>query len=241
MPVLPLTAGVVGPGMVVTILIDSPEAKAAMAAAVEHAGRRVLLVPYIDGRYAAVGTVAAVEDTGGRAVVVRGIERAVLGAAAPGEADDALWLSAEPVAEAEAPSEEAMALAREYRALVERILDKRGAGRLTEAVKGLRDPSQVADLALWSPELSLTDKVRILETLDVEERLRLVIGFGRDQLAELEVGEDIDREVAKGIDDHQREQILRRRLQAIREELGEGGGDGDDASTYRARLEESGA
>ena len=241
LPVLPLTAGVVGPGMVVTILIDSPEAKAAMAAAVEHAGRRVLLVPNIDGRYAAVGTVAAVEDTGGRAVVVRGIERAVLGAATPGEADGALWLSAEPVAEAEAPSDEAMVLAREYRALVERILDKRGAGRLTEAVKGLRDPSQVADLALWSPELSLTDKVRILETLDVEERLRLVIGFGREQLAELEVGEDIDREVARGIDDHQREQILRRRLQAIRDELGEGGGDGDDASTYRARLEGSGA
>ena len=241
LPVLPLTAGVVGPGMVVTILVDSPEAKAAMSAALEHAGQRVLLVPHVDGRYATVGTIAAVEDTGGRAVVVRGIERAVLGSATPGTGDRAaLWLAAEPVAEAEAPSEDAMALAREYRALVERILDKRGAGRLTEAVRGLRDPSQVADLALWSPDLSLADKVRVLETLDVEERLRLVIAFGRDQLAELEVGEDIDREVAKGIDDQQREQLLRRRMEAIRNELGEGG-DGDVASTYRARLEESGA
>src|SRR5688500_17043603 len=118
--------------MVVTILIDSPEAKAAMAAALEHAGRRVLLVPHVDGRYATVGTIAAVEDTGGRAVVVRGIERAVLGSASEGECT-ALWLAAEPVAEADASSEDAIALAREYRALVERILDKRGAGRLTEA------------------------------------------------------------------------------------------------------------
>ena len=240
LPVLPLTAGVVGPGMVVTILLDSPEAKAAMAAATEHSGRRLLLVPHVDGRYASVGTIAAVEDAQGRAVVVRGIERAVLGAAVDQPDAPGLWLAAEPVAEAEAPSDDAKALAREYRALVERILDKRGAGRLTEAVRGVRDPSAVADLALWSPEISLADKVRILETLDVEERLRLVIAFGRDQLAELEVGEDIDREVSEGIDKQQREQILRRRMEAIRTELGETSS-GDDAPTYRDRLESSGA
>src|SRR3954451_18586151 len=103
--------------MVVTIVVDSPEAKSAAAAALEHAGRRILLVPHVDGRYATVGTIAAVEDTGGRAVVVRGIERAVLGAAvehaasAPGAAgslQSPLWLAAEPVAEAEEPSDEAM-------------------------------------------------------------------------------------------------------------------------------------
>ncbi|HVM52189.1 MAG TPA: endopeptidase La [Acidimicrobiales bacterium] len=238
LPVLPLTAGVVGPGMVVTILIDSAEAKAAMAAATEHAGRRLLLVPHVQGRYATVGTVAAVEDANGRAVVVRGVERAVLGSATEGHAD-ALCLAYEPVAEAEAPTEETRALAREYRALVERILDKRGAGRLTEAVRGVRDPSQVADLALWSPDIDLTDKVRILETLDVPDRLRLVIALGRDALAELEVGEDIDREVAEGLDKQQREQLLRRRMEAIRNELGEG--DGDDVASYRARLAASGA
>ncbi|MEA3019746.1 MAG: ATP-dependent Lon protease, partial [Actinomycetota bacterium] len=249
LPVLPLTAGVVGPGMVVTLVIDSPEASAAAAAALEHAGRRVLLVPYIDGRYGRVGTIAAIEDAGGRALVVRGVERAVLGAAveapgAPGGGPrrdgDALWLNAEPVAEAEAPSEEARSLAREYRAIVEKLLDKRGAGRLTEAVRGVRDPSTVADLAFWSPDLSLEDKVRVLETIDVTERLRLVIQFGRDALADLEVAEDIDREVTEGIDKQQRDAILRRRMDAIRTELGEGD-DGDDVSKYRARLEESGA
>src|SRR4051812_26143742 len=203
LPVLPLTAGVVAPGMVVTIVVDSPEAKRAAAAAVEHAGRRVLLVPHVDGRYAAVGTVAAVEDADGRALVVRGVERAVLGSAtsapAPGGAGgspsdpDAFWLTYEPVAEAESPSDEARQLAREYRAIVEKILDLRGAGRLTEAVRGMREPSQVADLALWSPDLTLQQKVEILETVDVEARLRLVIQLGRASLAELEVSTDIDR------------------------------------------------
>src|SRR3954454_9390643 len=239
LPVLPLTAGVVAPGMVVTIVVDSPEAKSAAAAATEHAGRRVLLVPHVDGRYATVGTIAAVEDAGGRALVVRGVERAVLGAAVPGEGGG-LWLTAEPVAEAERASDEAHELAREYRAIVEKILDLRGAGRLTEAVRSVREPSAVADLALWSPDLSLQQKVEILETLDVEERLRLVIRLGRESLAELEVATEIDREVADGIDKQQREALLRRRMEAIRTELGEDG-DGDDAGRYRARLEESGA
>jgi len=181
LPVLPLTSGVVGPGMVVTLLLDTPESRAAVEAAREHANRRVLLVPHVDGRYATVGTIAVIEDVEGRAVVIRGVERAVLGRAESGEGR-ALWLHAEPVAEAAPPTEEAMRLAREYRALVERILDARGAGRLTQAIRGLRDPSQVADLALWSPDLSLADKVRILETVDVEERLHLVLELGRAQL-----------------------------------------------------------
>jgi ATP-dependent Lon protease len=239
LPVLPLTAGVVGPGMVVTILVDSPEARTAVAAATEHANRRLLLVPHIDGRYAAVGTVAAVEDSSGRAVVVRGVERAVLGSAVAGEGGG-LWLTADPVAEAEAASDDARALAREYRGIVERILDLRGAGRLTEAVRGMREPSQVADLALWSPDLSLADKVAILETIDVEDRLRLVIRLGRDSLAELEVSTDIDGKVSDDLDKQQREALLRRRLDAIRTELGDDAG-GDDVATYRARLESSGA
>ncbi|MEN3272016.1 MAG: ATP-dependent Lon protease, partial [Actinomycetota bacterium] len=241
LPVLPLTAGVVAPGMVVTIVVDSPEAKSAAAAAIDHAGRRVLLVPHVDGRYATVGTVAAVEDSNGRALVVRGVERAVLGSATTGDGDsEGLWLAYEPVAEAESPSDEARQLAREYRAIVEKMLDLRGAGRLTEAVRGMREPSQVADLALWSPDLSLQQKVEILETVDVEARLRLVIGLGRESLAELEVSTDIDGKISDDIDKQQREALLRRRLDAIRAELGDGD-DGDDVATYRTRLADSGA
>src|SRR3954451_20053008 len=79
-PGLPLTAGVVGPGMVVTIALETHDARVAADEAMEHTGR-LLLVPRIDDRFATVGTVAKIEDTGdlpggGRALVVRGIERA---------------------------------------------------------------------------------------------------------------------------------------------------------------------
>src|SRR3954454_19591316 len=83
LPLLPLTQGVVFPQMVVTIALETDEAKRAGAAA-EAAGNRLVLVPRVEGRYAAVGTVAAIESSGDlpngqRALVIRGIGRARVG------------------------------------------------------------------------------------------------------------------------------------------------------------------
>ena len=61
LPLLPLTTGVVLPGMVVTLTIESPEAEAAVEAA---AHGELILVPRIEGRYARVGTIAKVEEEG---------------------------------------------------------------------------------------------------------------------------------------------------------------------------------
>src|SRR5438445_10770499 len=60
-PLLPLTTGVVLPGMVVTIALETDEARKAIAAA--HAGdSAIFVVPKIDGRYARIGTLARVDD-----------------------------------------------------------------------------------------------------------------------------------------------------------------------------------
>ena len=101
LPVLPLTTGVVLPQMVVTIALETDEAKAAADAA--GADGRLLLVPRVDGRYARVGTIAQIEASGElrnglRALVVRGLDRAPVGAGVPGTGR-ALWVQAEPVVE----------------------------------------------------------------------------------------------------------------------------------------------
>ena len=81
LPLLPLTSGVVLPGMVFTMALESDEAKAAAEAAGAADGRFVL-VPFIDGRYASVGVVAEVMETGELpggmgAVAVRGVDPGV--------------------------------------------------------------------------------------------------------------------------------------------------------------------
>ena len=55
LPVLPLHNGVVFPHMVVTIRVDTEEGSAALAAT-DRSNGRLLLVPRLKGRYAAVGT-----------------------------------------------------------------------------------------------------------------------------------------------------------------------------------------
>ncbi len=241
LPLLPLTSGVVLPGMVFTMALESSEAKAAAEAA-EAAGGHFVLVPFIDGRYASVGVVAEVLEQGDLpggmpAVAVRGVERARLGTAVPGTGR-ALWVEVEVLPEGE-PTPEAEELAREYRAVLENILLGRGAGRLAERLADVTDPGRVADMAGYSPDLSLAQKVEVLETLDVAARLRLVIAWAREVLADLTLRERIKNDVEEGMEKTQREFLLRRQLESIRRELGEmGAGDADDPDDYRSKLAE---
>jgi ATP-dependent Lon protease len=240
-PLLPLTTGVVLPGMVVTIALETDEARSAIAAA-RSADQSVLLVPRVDGRYARVGTVAQIEDVGRlpsgiEALVVRGLHRAVLGTGVPGTGD-ATWIEVEPVEETE-PSERAVELGREYRATVENIVESRGVPQVAEFLRGITDPGALADTAGYSPDMSFEQKVAILEELDVERRLEIVVEHAKKTLADLELKDKIRSDVTEGIDKRQREFLLREQMSAIRKELGE---DGEEnvAEGYRKRIAEAG-
>ena len=238
LPVLPLSSGVVLPGMVVTLALETDEARAAVDAATDST---VLLVPRIDGLYTRVGTVAAIEDAGEvrrgmRAIVVRGLHRARIGVGVPG-LGRALVVEAEPVGEDE-PTERARELAREYTAVIEAVLDHRGARGIAAALKELTDPSQIADTAGYSPDLGIEQKVEVLETVEVEARLEKVIGWAKETLAELALKERIRTEVSDGMEKQQRDFLLRQQLAAIRKELGEDTESDDAAERYRARAEE---
>ena len=107
LPLLPLTTGVVLPGMVVTLTLETGEAHAASEAAASTDDALLLLVPAVDGRYARVGTVAKIEELGQtrggvEALVIRGLSRAVVGVGVPGTGE-AVWVQAEPVEEPEPP------------------------------------------------------------------------------------------------------------------------------------------
>ncbi len=238
LPLLPLTSGVLLPGMVFTMALESDESVAAVEAA-EAADGSLVIVPFIDGRYASVGVVAEVAERGElpggmAAVAVRGVGRARLGTAVPGTGR-ALWVEVELVADAEvAPT--AVELAREYRAMVENILVSRGAGRLAERLPDAADPGRVADLAGYSPDLTLDQKVAVLETVDVEERLRLVLGWAREVLADITLRERIKTDVEEGMERTQREFLLRRQLESIRKELGEDGDNEVGPVGYRERA-----
>jgi ATP-dependent Lon protease len=238
LPLLPLTQGVVLPQMVVTIALETDEAKRAGAAA-NDAERRLLLVPRIDGRFSKIGTIAHIENSGELpngmlALVVRGVARARVGSGQTG-AHGALHVEAETIDEPEI-SPRAKELAREYRAVVEEILDQRGARRFADILAGVDDPGQLADTAAYSPDLTMEQRVELLESIDVVERLELALTWGREVLADLQLKDRIRTEVSDDLEKQQREMLLRRQMDAIRKELGDG--DDDVVGEYRTRVAE---
>ena len=242
LPLLPLTTGVVLPGMVVTLTIESDEARAAVGAAAEGDDAQLLTVPRVDGRYATVGVVAKIEDVGRmrngvEAVVIRGLRRVTVGRGVPGTGE-ATWVQVESAVETPATAR-ASELAREYRAAVSSIAEARGVPALAELVRGVTDPGQLADMSGYSPDLSFAQKVAVLESLDVEERLEKVVGWAKDTLAEIEVTEKIRDDVAENLEQRQREVLLREQMSAIRKELGEDGAE-DVVEEYRAKIVEAG-
>jgi ATP-dependent Lon protease len=252
LPVLPLDDEVVLPGMVVPLDLSDGEARAAIEAAraadrtrgpgIRSAARpRVLLIPRLDGRYAAVGTLGVVEQEGRLpggepGVVIRGVSRVRIGTGTTGPGA-ALWVEGDTIDEPPA-GPPAAELAKEYKGLVSAILQKRGAWQVVDIVQKMDDPSALADNAGYAPYVSAEQKVELLQTTDVVERLNLVIGWARDHLAELDVAETIRKDVQEGMDKQQREFLLRQQLAAVRKELAELNGDAaDENDDYRARIE----
>ncbi len=233
-PVLPLSNGVVFPHMVVTIQVETQEGRTALAAA-EQADGRLLLVPRVEGTYASVGTLADIQQRNEKGVVVSGVARARVGA---GNVDDtgALWVDAEAYPEVDIIDAELQSLVDEYRAVITNVLELRGVGGIAERIIGMENPSQLADLAVYSPDLSLAQKVELLETLDIRSRLGKLLDWNREVLADLELRRKVRDEAAERIDKSQRDYLLRQQLEAIKRELGD---DSEDVSSeYRRRLEE---
>src|SRR5579862_3681994 len=252
LPVLPLDDQVVLPGMVVPLETSQPEVSAAIDAARvpsrqvpgmrSEAKARVLLVPRLPDRgLAGVGTLATVEQVGrlpgGQpGALVRAVSRVKIGSGTTGPGA-ALWVQGE-VAEETGRGPRADELAQQYKSLVTSILQQRGVWQIIDAIQQLDDPSAIADNAGYASYLSTAQKLQLLETFDLVERLELVVGWTREHLAELDVAETIRKDVAEGMEKQQREFLLRQQLAAIRKELADLNGDAStEEDDYRARVE----
>jgi len=227
---IPLEDTVVFPNMTATLPLDTGTES------------HVLLVPRHEGVYAKVGTVAEVVESGrlpggGSAVTLTGLHRALIGAAETGPGGGLYVEVEERLDETPAPVK-TRELEIEYRAVVQEILELREADpRIGEFLRSVAEPGALADTAAYSPDSTFEQRVELLETLDVVERLELAVALQRDRLAELQVRRRIRDDVESGAQAQQREYFLRKQMESIRKELGE-----DEASVvdeYRGKIEEA--
>ncbi len=241
LPVLFVADPIVLPGMVVPIALDDA-AQAAVDAAQASDSGKLLIAPRLDDRYPTHGVIASIVQLGriagatGTAAVVRGERRAHIGSGTTGPGA-ALWVDVTEVPEAPV-TEETRALAAEYKKLLLAMLQRREAWQIVDYVNRLSDPSALADTSGYASYLTDVQKRQLLETEDVARRLRLLIDWMGEHLAEVEVNDKIAEDVRAGMDRQQKEFLLRQQLAAIRRELGELGPDGEGGDTdYRARID----
>src|ERR1700739_1979363 len=188
---VPLEDVVVFPGMSLTLAIDAGDEE------------RVLLVPRHENEFAAVGTVAEVSNRvrlpgGARAYELQGLHRGVAGAA-QNLPDGRLFVEVDERPDTVPVDGKTRNLEREYRAVVEEILELRGDdGRIAAFVRSITQPGALADTAGYSPDLNTEQKLETLSALDVVERLRLAVRFQQERLAELRVRKRIRDDVESG-------------------------------------------
>jgi ATP-dependent Lon protease len=228
---IPLEDTVVFPNMGITLTIDVGD------------DERVVLVPRHENEFLEVGTIAEVSERirlpgGGHAVAISGEHRALIGAAQTGPEGE-LRVEVDERPDEVPVDKRTRELEREYRATVEEILELRGDdGRIAAFLRAIAEPGALADSAGYSPNLSYEQKVELLRTLDVTDRLELAVSLQRESLAELQIRKRIREDVQEGAEKQQREYFLRKQMDSIRKELGD-----DEASVaeeYRAKIEEAG-
>ena len=231
MLLIPLDDTVVFPNMNVTLPLDVGDES------------RVLLVPRHEGDYASVGVVAEVTEVGrlpgGASVAtLEGLYRGVIGAAQTGS-DGRLYVEVEERPDETPPPVKTRELETEYRAVVEEILELRNAdARIGEFLRSITGAGALADTCAYAPDLSFAQRVELLETVDVVERLELALTLQRERLAELQVRQRIREDVESGAQKQQREYFLRKQMDSIRKELGED--EGSVVDEYRRKIEEAG-
>jgi ATP-dependent Lon protease len=205
--------------------------------------KQVVLVPRHDHNYAGVGVVADVSErtkVAGRSVAASfmGLHRAIPAGAATDE-NGVLRVDFEARPDQTPAPHLTRDLEHEYRAVVEEILELRGDdGRIRAFVRSITDAGVLADTSGYSPDLSFTQKLKLLETFDVVDRLKLAIEFQRERLTELRVRKRIHDDVDSGAQKQQREYFLRRQMDSIRKELGEG--EASVVEEYRQKIANAG-
>jgi ATP-dependent Lon protease len=229
---VPLDDAIVFPTVTATLPIDVGE------------DERVFLIPRRDGEFGRVGVIAEVVEHGRSrrgvpVATVVGLHRGIAGAATNMDDDGTLHVEVQEIHDGHPDDEHTLELSREYRAVVEEILELRGDdGRIATFLRSIEEPGALADTSGLAPDIPNEGKLRLLETIDVTERLEIAVGLQRERLAELQVRSKIRDDVESGAQKQQREYFLRKQMESIRKELGDD--ETDLIGEYETKIDEAG-
>lgn len=264
LPLLPLKNVAVFPGLIHALIVGRPASLAAVKAAVED-NREVLTVlqkdpnderPERDGLYD-IGTVATVtrieQRDGGAQVIVRGLRRVRLhGMARANDSDEeatsyievevehlslpTLPADTEERAKASALIHDNLETARRIAHMASPQNAQNADQIFQQMVATIDDPvTQMYRIVVLADNVEQTEKQKILEIDDIQPFLEAIHHLLRQEIAIVEMRRDLESQAREGIEQQQREHVLRHQKRAIEQALGEDDDD-EDIAELRKQL-----
>jgi len=131
------------------------------------------------------------------------------------------------------------ALMRNMKGALERIasLGRPVASEVLVLASSMDDPGRLSDLVASNIEMKPAEGQKVLEELDIFERLKLVNEILTREVTLLEMQQQIDSQARGEMDRSQRDFYLRQQLKVIQTELGEGNEIQEEISNYKQRIE----
>jgi ATP-dependent Lon protease len=147
-----------------------------------------------------------------------------------------------PISEEYEPDQEIEALVASVKGMFIKMLEMSPylPAELGALVRELSDPRILADVTAGSLNISKVEKQQLLETIDVKERLRRVLGLINRELEILELGKKIQSQVKGEMEKAQRDYYLREQIKALQKELGETDERLREMDELEMRLEDAG-
>ncbi|WP_145478461.1 endopeptidase La [Stenotrophomonas rhizophila] len=234
LPVLPLRDVVVFPHMVIPLFVGRDKSMHALEQAME-ADKRILLLAQksaeTDDPTAAdlyqVGTLAQVLQLlklpdGTIKVLVEGLSR--VNVTEVTERDGALQgVASEIESDESREPREIEAIARSLMSLFEQYVktNRKLPPELLQTLAGIDEPARLADTIAAHISVRLADKQRLLETLQIGERLEMLVGLVDGEIDVQQMEKRIRGRVKSQMEKSQREYYLNEQMKAIQKELGD--------------------
>ena len=227
----------------VALPMDSPDTTTAAVIVdrgeVELAAEAELITLAYPERLHQVGVIVQLQSMqrgGGNILVMQGIMRAEVTGVV--QHNPYLRATCRPRPDPETWDEETEKLSLEVRGLIEAFVELTPGmpDGILNFVRSIRSPGHLADNSAYAPEYTTEQRLTLLDTFDVAERLRIVRNFFRQRVAFAQVQAQIREQAKSGLEESQREYILREQLKAIRSELGESDETEAELEDYRKKI-----
>ncbi|MGI2028713.1 endopeptidase La [Endozoicomonas acroporae] len=252
LPLLPLRDVVVYPHMVIPLFVGREKSIQALDLAMSG-DKRILLVaqksaqtdePQVEDLFS-VGTVASILQLlklpdGTVKVLVEGETRVTIDSVY--EDDGLVKAKVHEQLSEQISDREGELLVRSVMSQFEQYvqLSKKVPNEVLNSLSGIKDPAKLVDTISAHMPMKIEDKQKMLEIIDLGDRLEYLIGIMQGEMDFLQVEKKIRGRVKKQMERSQREYYLNEQMKAIQKELGDMDDAPNELEELKAKIDQAG-